>query len=791
MGDDYSSRFYTKVIICILGMGVLFFIAVSYRNYIIKEGKEPYLTVKEILPIVQAFSRQHGMTIYEEEWKALETDRDGYVTVGKVKDLLISFPEIEAEVLTDYKKDNWYIGVADWNRILTELVSVYGKDEIVLSSLVLIGMEHEIKDETGNAIEQTQVLTNQGVFESVYWNVAEYIHSSVTVVCQGSDILSVTGYAKETLRTDNVYLAGVSKEEYHFFLNGYHIRYPKAGEDGIDFIEENGIAFETGELVELSFDKGIITIKQKDTEYINGKLIQISENGFEIEGHGVFEPQEDMAVYRLYGELAAKKSADLRIGYDFTDFVIENGEIAACLMIKDEDMEYIRVLLKNTDYAGRYQETFSAQCDQDYEVIWYENGIEIECDEKSASDIFTVSAEEISGENKRIKLVPKVLSAKICVGSIGRSQGIPSYRGTIEITGNEDGMLVVNEVLLEDYLRNVVPSEMPSSYPKEALMAQAVCARTYAYGKMRKAGLPSLGAHVDDSAGFQVYNNIKEQDSTTEAVRATHNMIAKYQGEPIGTYYYSTSCGVGADASVWHGTGEVPAYLTAQIIAEGSGNSEANELVENRKEGITSQSLSEEKNFREWILNTDETHFEAEEGWYRWTYDVAKPDVSHMEEVLRSRFSNNPAQILTKNENGEFESNEITTLGEIFDIEITKRLPGGVADEMVITGSKAVVKVVSELNIRYVLADGVTKVLRQSGDYVNASSTLPSAFFILELEKEDGIVTGYSLTGGGFGHGVGMSQNGAKNMAKNGMTCEEILGFFYPGVELKTLEFGE
>ena len=106
-------------------------------------------------------------------------------------------------------------------------------------------------------------------------------------------------------------------------------------------------------------------------------------------------------------------------------------------------------------------------------------------------------------------------------------------------------------------------------------------------------------------------------------------------------------------------------------------------------------------------------------------------------------------------------------------------------------GKKTTIKVLSELNIRYVLSDGVTKVLRQTGDEVNASATLPSAFIVVDLEKENGKVTGYHITGGGFGHGVGMSQNGAKNMSEAGMNCEEIITFYYPGITLKTLQFEE
>ena len=79
------------------------------------------------------------------------------------------------------------------------------------------------------------------------------------------------------------------------------------------------------------------------------------------------------------------------------------------------------------------------------------------------------------------------------------------------------------------------------------------------------------------------------------------------------------------------------------------------------------------------------------------------------------------------------------------------------------------------------LNNGEAKVCRQDGSEVNSPSLLPSSFLVIDtIEGEQGI-TGYTLTGGGFGHGVGMSQNGARHMAKDGMDALQILGFFYYG----------
>lgn len=798
---------FIKTAACIAGIGVLMLIASTYRSYIIKEEKAPYLTVKEFLPELEAFSDVLGMTLYSDFINNMEYSPEEYITVKDVKSILQSFPKVDSTIPDEYKKDSWYIGLNDWNVLLLEMVEQYGGDNIFTTELLLLGNGENIVEQSGNILSAGSVLTDRGIMEAVFWDTDKYMYSNVSAVCYNGNILSVLGYGKQPGLLRNIYFSDASENSVHFFVKNFHIRYfggeeaesteegtiPKDMEADGPVIKPDVSGLSGESIVDLQFDRGTVSIMKKETEYIHGKLLQVSDEGIEVEGYGIFKPDDEMEIYRLYSELSTMDKKDLRIGYAFTDFVLENGKVVACLMMKEEDMEYIRVLLKNSDYAGRYHESFEASCNQDYEVIYYCNGIETQRLEKTAEEAFFIKEGDLQSGTERIKILPKVLSAKTAVISIGRSRGLPVYSGSFEITAADEGLIVVNEVLLEDYLCNVVPSEMPSSYPKEALMAQAVCARTYAYGKMLKTGLPSFGAHVDDSAGFQVYNNIKEQASTTEAVKATHNMIAVYREEPIGAYYYSTSCGVGTDTLVWHGGSENPDYLLPGEISSDAVTDAAipeNSEDKTERERVPSE-LTEEENFREWIQNPDSGHFEAKEGWYRWSYTAEELNTEYLEEILQKRYDNNPKLILSRNKNGEFESIPIMHLGKIKDIEITKRLSGGVADELVITGTESVVKVLSELNIRYVLADGKTKVLRQSGDEADASLTLPSAFLILDLEKEDGIVKGYRVTGGGFGHGVGMSQNGAKNMAKTGMSCEEILSFFYPGTEVKKLQFGE
>ena len=138
-------------------------------------------------------------------------------------------------------------------------------------------------------------------------------------------------------------------------------------------------------------------------------------------------------------------------------------------------------------------------------------------------------------------------------------------------------------------------------------------------------------------------------------------------------------------------------------------------------------------------------------------------DPEYLLERLKKRYAVNSRLILTL-EDGEYVSRDIGELGKIKDICIEKRGAGGVADELVIVGDEGTYKVISEHNIRYVLNNGESKIYRMDGSEGAGPNLLPSGFFVITTGKKEGNVVGYTLTGGGYGHGVGMSQNGAKEI---------------------------
>ena len=524
------------------------------------------------------------------------------------------------------------------------------------------------------------------------------------------------------------------------------------------------------------------------TDKFTGRVLSADENGIEIEGMGRIPLAEDYKGYRLYRELTMCTFADLTFGYANADFVRENGVICGILLARETNMEDIRVLIKTSDYADILHTEVALTADSDF-LMQYGSGENIQEELFSKGDKITIDMDSKYFVGERIRIAPAVLTGRIQLLSVNRSQGTPSYRGHIELLRTAEGIAVVNELPLEEYLFSVVPSEMPASYPLEALKAQAICARTYAYGHMLRAGYPRYGAHVDDSTSYQVYNNITEADSTTTAVKETYGqMIMTDEGTVADTYYYSTSCGVGTTAGIWK-TAEAQEldYLKSSRLSQENpvqtnGGTAAAGSAEITAE-TTAEELCEEETFRDFITQTHAEDYEAQEGWYRWTYTVKEIDTDRMLETLKKRYEANGKLILTLKD-GDYSSQSIKAFSKVTGITIVKRGPGGVADELVIATDKGTYKIISEYNIRAVLCDGVTGVVRQDGSEVSMPTLLPSAFFVIEPSNDKKNVVGYNIIGGGFGHGVGMSQNGAKNMALQGLGAEQILNFFYEGCEI-------
>ena len=478
--------------------------------------------------------------------------------------------------------------------------------------------------------------------------------------------------------------------------------------------------------------------------------------------------------------------------------------------------ETIRVLIQNSDYQGIYHKEVKLSCDTEWELHY---GLDGELTEKHAGgeELLLDGNSAWFTECARIVLSPAEDGGKISLLSVNRSHGTPAYRGSMEIRKTGQGFVVINELPVEEYLYGVVPSEMPVSYPMEALKAQAICARTYVYAHLESPGYGEYGAHVDDSTGYQVYNNTAEKEEAIQAVQETKGEVVRLNGELVDTYYYSTSCGFGADERVWNpGEEKKVSYLTAASISETAMQQDQNSAEIPGTEYFTAQDMCRGDYFHEFLHNPPETDFERQEPWYRWSITVESLDTESLRKVLKERQEAEPDRILVEKNGdktepvgsnaGNTDSNAGNTgsnaenagsnaeaagewedIGRITDIRIGKRGDGGIAESLVIKGEKKTVTVLSQYNIRAVLCAGGVTAVRQDGSKVELKMLLPSAFFEIESVKEGENMIGYKLYGGGYGHGAGMSQNAARHMAEKGYTTADILLFFYRDCKIENV----
>ena len=257
------------------------------------------------------------------------------------------------------------------------------------------------------------------------------------------------------------------------------------------------------------------------------------------------------------------------------------------------DDSCIRVVIKTTDYKSEFHDQVKITCDGGMLIT-----VGGETKEYGKDEVFTVVKEDKLLDTDTIKVEPIDKTDKLCVKTIERTDGIPLYRGKIELFFAENGIVIINEVPLEEYLCGVVPSEMPASYEKDALKAQAICARSYAFNQMKNILYEEYGAHVDDSVSFQVYNNAEESATSTEAVQETAGEMLWYGNEVAKTYFYSTSSGSSTSIEAW-----------------GSDLVEENQYLK----GVT-------------ISDAEGQDYETNQVWYRWSALIEKETLENLVE---------------------------------------------------------------------------------------------------------------------------------------------------------------
>ncbi|GFR35146.1 SpoIID/LytB domain-containing protein [Thermobrachium celere] len=360
---------------------------------------------------------------------------------------------------------------------------------------------------------------------------------------------------------------------------------------------------------------------------------------------------------------------------------------------------------------------------------------------------------------------------------INNTSYIPTYPGYLEIKLNSEGFNIINVVQMEDYIRFVVPSEVPYSAGIEGYKAQAIAARTYAISDMLSGRFEGYGFHVDDSTLSQVYNSQPTNDLVKEAVQSTQNLVMTYKNKIIDAKYYSTSCGFGASYDeVWSDKTSKP-YLTF--------NNFTDKQIKDLTNDVDALSF-----FKDWTVNA----IDSASPYFRWKYTLSSKQLNTIiNQNIYESYLNSPTSFKKKWLFNIYIKTKISPqgIGQIQDIYISKHTPSGLVSELTIISETGTYRIVGSRIIKKLVTPLKTmdKILltRLRGEPIKNFESLPSAFFSIDREFKSNRLTSITIYGGGYGHGVGMSQYGLIESSRIGKDYRTILTTFYKDIEFADL----
>ncbi len=327
------------------------------------------------------------------------------------------------------------------------------------------------------------------------------------------------------------------------------------------------------------------------------------------------------------------------------------------------------------------------------------------------------------------------------------------YHGAFELIKKDNNTFnLVNMVEVEEYLKGVVPNEMPVHFGLEALKAQSVAARNYVLSPRTKA---SPNYDVVDSVASQVYFGANtEKPLSNQAVKETEGVVAIYNWDLILAQYSSTAGGYTESYSNAFSDPVTKAFPSPE-----------KPYLKAKPDIIGQEPLNDEEKASAYYKSKP-TAYDIRSPYFRWEREWTSDELKTALETTL------PAQSATGFIKPAFKKGD--KLDDLTEIKVLKRGDSGKIVEMEIVTRSQTYKVFKELVIRRLMT--------------NNGKALPSANVVFDnIYDEQGILTGIHAYGGGFGHGVGLSQYGAGFMGSElHKSYDKILQHYYSGITLAT-----
>jgi SpoIID/LytB domain protein len=354
-----------------------------------------------------------------------------------------------------------------------------------------------------------------------------------------------------------------------------------------------------------------------------------------------------------------------------------------------------------------------------------------------------------------------------------RTEDQTFHGNLILLLRNNGTIAAINEILLEDYLKSVISSEMNAAAPMEFLKAHAIISRSWLLAgldrkKRKKSFIPAEKINENEGEWIRWYDREEHDlfdvcaddhcqryqgimkivsEQAEEAVGETHGMVITYQDEICDARYSKTCGGITEEFYTAWDNKRFP-YLTS--ISDASVSQRPIRTEEEALAWILSNPEAYCNTKDKYLLEKILPHFDREtKDFFRWRVEYSRTE---LEEILREK-----------------SGLDFETLKEIVPLN---RGPSGRIFRLKIIGSKRSIVVGKELEIRH---------------WLSRNHLYSSAFVVRMKYNPHGEVERFTFHGAGWGHGVGLCQIGAAVMAIRGFSAEEILRHYFRGIEIKKI----
>ena len=342
--------------------------------------------------------------------------------------------------------------------------------------------------------------------------------------------------------------------------------------------------------------------------------------------------------------------------------------------------------------------------------------------------------------------------------------GQKRYAGKLKIFMRDNDIFVVNVLGIEKYLGSVVGSEMPAKWPLEALKAQAIASRTYA---LKQKGNPLYD--IDSTNKNQVYTGLEARTyKTARAVNSTRSLVLTYKNKLINSLFHSSSAGMTENSEdVWKNK-----YPYLSSVKDFDKNNPKLRWTKKFSKSQLQKLFPRIGGIKQIeILNVTSTGRVKN---VRIHGDFGTDQISGVD--IRKRMNLKSTLVRFK----FIEDNEINSSNKSLKLLSTNSLEKEPLTHIVRVGDTLIV-IASQYNVSVEDIATLNNIKNSSLINIGQRLLVPRNSLNSSLSSEKILV----VSGYGSGHGVGMSQWGARYMANKGEKAKDILKHFYKGIEIK------